>query len=189
MAKLTFELDTDEIYKEYNYAGDEVDGNSFESLIKHAIGKEVKLEMQSKFSGDAFDRTSKNIALECVHQVDKKLRSLINEDIVMQDRWGKAEFIGSVEDYIKKTIDEKLLHPVDTNGHKIKGCSSNADVQTWIEWSVENAIENIVKKVIHQQLQTAERYADRVIKDKIIEFKNKTLNTLITEKLASIGAY
>ena len=188
MAKIKFEIDTDDIFEERDYDGDIIDGNSFEDLVRSAIGKDLKEKFQKKFSGEAFDRVSKNIFLECAYQVDKKLRALVNEDIVIQDRWGKPKFLGTVEDYIKKTIDEKLLRPVNSNGKTLEGCSLGSDNETWIEWSVKDSIERRVDVTIKSYVNDAEYYAKKQIKQQVSEFKNKTLNKLITEKLQSVGA-
>lgn len=181
MATLKFEIDTDEIYSDYN------DGASFETLVKQAIGHEVKIKMQAKFAGEAFDTVSKNIALECIYQVDQKLHNLINEDIVMQDRWGKPEFIGSAEDYIKRQIDNKLLRTVDSNGKTLEGCALGGDNKTWINWKIEKEIGETVDEIERTVSKTCRRFLDDRLSFALKQFQETSLTKAITEKLKAVG--
>ena len=183
MAKLQSEIDTDEIWQ-----GDyDEPGTSFEELVRHAVGKEVRVEMQSKFAGEAFETTSKNIALECIYQVNRKLRDLVNEDIVMQDRWGEPKFIGSVEDYIKKQIDEKLLKPVNSEGKPLDGCQLGHNKETWIEWTVNKWIDKELKNVKAHVVGAVNDYCKKSIDKTLRDFQKNTLNGLIMKKLESVG--
>lgn len=185
MAILKIEVNTDDIY-----GGDPEDGYgaiSFEALVKEAINDKVKQDIQKQFAGEAFKQVSKNISLECIYQIEKKLHNLINEDIVMQDRWGKPEFIGSVEDYIKQQIDKKLLKPVNSNGQELTGCSINANNETWIEYTVKKTINEKMKYTLSKVENEVEKYCKIKIDQVLNDFKNNTLNNVILERLNSLG--
>lgn len=181
MATLKFEVDTDEIYSDYE------DGVNFEDLIKQAMGHEVKVKMQSEFTGKAFEKVSKNIALECIWQVDKKLHALINEDIVMQDRWGKPEFIGSAEDYIKQQIDNKLLRPVDSKGKTLEGCALGADNKTWINWKIEQEIQKTVNSIERTVTDKCNSFLETRLDFALKQFQETSLTKAITKKLKAVG--
>lgn len=185
MAKLHFEVDTEDIFSDYDEEYGR-GGSSFEDLVRESLGDKVKQEVIKTTLGEKLISASKIIALESVYQVEKKISNLINEDIVIPDRWGKPIFIGSVEDYIKKQIDEKLLRPVDTEGKTLKGvCSTNED--SWIEYMIKKMITHELNKIRREVESVATKFCNSVLDKKMTEFKEKTLIGLIVKKLDSIG--
>jgi hypothetical protein len=183
MAKLTVTIDTDDMFGD-GYNADSF--CSFESLIKQALTAEVKKDMTEIYSKEVISETSRAIALEVVDQIETKLASLINEEMVITNRWGKPEFIGTVEDYIKKEIDEHLTHPVDHKGKKIKGCPKE-DANTWLQYHVKNEVKNNFT-IINKELRLLnDRYCRQVIDDKIHKFKTEGLNALLIERLKAAG--
>lgn len=179
MATLKFEIDTDDLYQ-YE------DGPDFTDLVRGAIGDSVKKEIVKSRMGDKIPAASKIIALESIHQVEKKLASLINEDLAIPDRWGKPVFIGSVEDYMKKQIDEKLFRHVDSSGKTLTGACSNSE-DTWLEWKVGRTIEAQLKRAMQDVERLATRFCNEELDRRVENFKAKTLTGLIIKKLESVG--
>ncbi len=77
------------------------DGSNLEKIISQVLTNSVYKEIQNKYEY-LFKERKKDIALETTKQIEEKLQNLINEDIIITDKWGKPIFVGSVEDYIKK---------------------------------------------------------------------------------------
>ena len=180
MAILKFEIDTDEIYNDYD------DNVSFEDLVRGALGRKVREKITDELSDKKIESAAKVIALESIHQVEKKISNLINEDLVIPDRWGKPTFVGSVEDYIKKQIDEKMLSPVDNKGKKLSN-SCSRDEKTWIEWSVEKGISNALSHIKREAESQANDFCRKELDKKLEEFKSSALTKIITDKLNAVG--
>ncbi len=183
MSKLKFEIDSEDIFGEY---GDPEDYTPIERLIKDGLTQEVKKKIQKDFSSDKFNTITKNIALECTWQVEKKLRNLINEDLVLNDTWGKPTFVGTIEDYLKKQIDKKMLRPVDSRGKTLEG-SCSRDNETWLEWYVKKQIDNKIDSIDMELDSIANYECKEAIDGKIKEFKDNGLNKLIMSRLEKAG--
>jgi len=186
MTILKFEVDTEDMFQDYDSEFGPSGGMAFEDLVRESMGDKVKQEVIKTTLGEKLVSASKIVALESVYQVEKKISNLINEDLMIPDRWGKPTFIGSVEDYIKKQIDEKLLRQVNESGKALKGaCSTNED--SWIEWKIEKMIARQLENICRDVELTATRFCNSVLDKKMKEFKEKTLTGLIVKKLESIG--
>lgn len=133
--KATIEIDMDEIKEE-----------GFEGAVTDALVRKLTATFGEKAESFVNDKIDKMIVDSVDAAIDKKLTGLLEEPVVISNRWGKKEFLGNVEDYIKKEIDDKLLKPVDSEGKKLNGCSS--DNQTWLEWAVNKAIKEAMEKVL-----------------------------------------
>lgn len=177
MTTIKCEIEIDDIY-------DCDKEDSLEAIITSALVEATHKQIKKKYES-LFKERAKDIALESVWQIDKKLRNLINEDIVITDRWGKPTFIGSVEDYIKKTIDEKLLKPVDADGNILRNSCSTKE-NTWIEWYIEKRITNYLSR-LDNKISSITITANRMITKQIEEFKNTGLNELILKRLQVAG--
>ncbi len=119
---LKFEVDTDDLYND-----GEMD---FESLLTDRLRDAVMKDCKDKLSSDRFDQFAALTADTIVAGVKLRMENFLSEEISINDRWGKAEFVGSLEDLIKKNFDDVLLRPVDGNGKTLQGCTSSG-------WSAE----------------------------------------------------
>ena len=180
MAKLKFEIDTNDIFQ------GEYDDIRFEDLVKDAFKAEIVKTVTEKVSIQPIKVLSEKITHNVECAVEKKLFNLINEEIAMTDRWGKPEFVGTVEDYIKKQIDEKLMAPVNTNGKKLTG-SCTSDETTWIEWAVKDEIRRQLKTITDTAAKTANQYCKEALDIELKKFTSETLSNEIAKRLAAVG--
>lgn len=181
MAILKFEVDTNEMFKGYEEGG----GSIFEDLFKDALTQEVKrFAIESASSRQVKELTDK-LKGDVESAVEAKLKALINEDVAFTDKWGKPEFVGSVEDYIKRQIDEKLFKPVDSSGKTVTGCSANAI--SWIEWSVSKETEAYIRTISNRMSSKFDRFCNNELDSHLEKFKNETLSELIRERLEAVG--
>lgn len=175
--KLSISIDTEDINMD--------EGWDFESIIRRELSTEITKDVISKVSKDAIETTTAEIVSSINSNVEKKLSSLINEDVAISDGWGKPMFVGSVEDYIKKQIDEKLMAPVDSYGKVVKGCSSSD--QTWITWFVKYQLDGAIAKLKDVVSQQANRFLNETLKSEMETFKTKTLKSAIVDHLENLG--
>ena len=188
---LKLELDVSELFEKHRFneydSYQELRYFDFEQAIKDEFTEQVKKALIEDFKPDWVKAREKNIALEVVHQVEQKLRLLTNEDIVMKDRWGKVEFIGSVEDYIKKQLDDRIYRPVDSNGEVVTGCVTERGTQTWFEWVIKRKLDAIEKTII-DKLERKSRYdIDNMIDKAVEKFRSEKLNKMISDRIAAAG--
>jgi hypothetical protein len=142
--KVTVDIDLNEIAEE-----------GFEGAVADAIVRRLTTQFAAKAEAFVTNKIDKLITSSVEVAVDKKLHNLLDEPVVISDRWGSKKFLGSVEDYIKQEIDDKLLKPVDSRGQKVSGCTS--DTTTWIEWTVnkltKDAMDALVEKTRNDSLK------------------------------------
>lgn len=185
MAILKFEVNTDDIFENYDEEFGP-SGSSFEALFKDAMMKELKKAAVDEVLKLPIKELIEKIIAGVDAAVESKLTGLINEDIAITDRWGKPEFIGSVEDYIKKQIDEKMLKPVGSDGKPLSGCT-NSDAPKWIDWAIKKEIETQLKEIKTDASNTAQRFCKNTLKEALEEFKTKTLKAEIVKHLEAVG--
>ena len=187
MAILKMELDTSDIYKCFDEEGCPTEEVFFTDVIKKIITKEIEKDLQERYSNEVIEKISFAYANKCDEKIISKLESLINEDIVIKDRWGKPKFIGTVEDYIRQEIEEKILKPVNSNGVALQGCTTSSNPDTWIEYTVRSEIEKFTKQHLQKALKTAYQEMEKIIEDTINKFRSETMNEAISKKLQSLG--
>jgi hypothetical protein len=184
MAILKFEIDTDDMFQDYDPEFGP-SGESFEQLFRDGLSVQIQDKVTADISKVKIDEISEKIKESVVDAVENKLMNLINEDVVISDRWGKSEFIGSVEDYIKKQIDEKMLSPVDSYGKKLEGCTSTT--KSWIEWKIEQSIDSSLERIKDSAKRQATDFCKNTLQKELENFKNKTLKGAIVSHLDSLG--
>lgn len=184
MAKLKFEIDTDEIFQDYSEEFG-LTGASFEDLFKTGLETQIKNQVAEKVSKAQIEEVTDRIRDSVYEAVENKLEALISEEVAISDRWGKPTFVGSVEDYIKKQIDEKMLAPVDSSGKTVHGCSSSS--KTWVEWRVEHALKGTVASIKDTVEKTGRDFCRKILLEELEEFKTKTMRGQIINHLDSIG--
>ena len=184
MAKLKFEIDTEDMFQDYDeefgYSGE-----SFEQLFKSGLKSEITKKVTEDISKVQIDNIAEKIKTCVLDSVENKLTNLINEDVAISDRWGKPTFIGSVEDFIKKQIDEKMLSPVDSNGKILQGCTSNT--KSWVEWKIEKQIEWQIDQIKNRADRFANDFLKNTLKKELEKFKTQTLKGVIVKHLDSLG--
>ena len=150
-----------------------------------ALTQEVKDIAVKQATSSRAKELTEQIKVEIQVAVDNKLSNLVNEEIAMTDRWGKPTFIGTVEDLIKKQIDEKLFGPVDSKGKIVTGCSSVE--QTWVEWKIDTETNDYINQISNTVSRQANDFCKRKLDKELERFKKETLSDLIMERLRVVG--
>ena len=180
MTILKFEVDTNEIFEGY-----EEGGPRFEDLFKSALTAEVRKMATDTASSKAVKELTEQLKLDVEAAVERKMTSLLNEDVAMTDKWGKATFIGSVEDYIKKQIDEKMFMPVDSYGKQVTGCTTAGN--TYLDWMIKKEIDSSLSTIkSHAQRQSSD-FCKNKLDEELEKFKKETLSGLIMTRLKAVG--
>jgi len=182
MAILKLEIDTDDIYQgDYDHGS-----TSFEDLVKGAMRNEITKLVMEKISKEKVEEETDNIREEVEKSVKEKLNNLINEDLAFVNSWGKPTFVGSIEDYIKYQIDERLMKPVDDRGNFLNGCQLDGK-KTWIQWAVKDKIDNEIKQIKEAASYQARAFCKDTLKEEMEKFKTQTLKGLVIQQLESVG--
>lgn len=173
-------VDTDDIYSDYD------NGVSFEDLVKGEFRNEIKSYVFQRMSKTEIAQGTNQIQIECEDQIIDKMSNLVNEEISFTDQWGKPEFVGTVEDYIKKRIDEILLKPVDRNGKTTSSCSYGDD-ETWIKWHIRKSIKDQTEKIKRESQKYAKSFIENTLNQYLKDFTQNTLKGQILRGLESAG--
>ena len=181
MAILKFEVDTNEMFKGYEEGG----GSIFEDLFKDALTQEVKKFAVESASSEQVKNLTDKLKSEIETAVETKMANLVNEEVAFTDKWGKPEFVGTVEDYIKKQIDEKLFRNVDSGGKTMTGCSTTQ--KTWVEWKIEKEAESYIRTISDRISSKFNIFCKNELDDHLEKFKNETLSELIRKRLEAVG--
>jgi hypothetical protein len=180
MTILKFEIDTDDIgYDEDGY------GSSFESEFHAAIKGQITKRVINNITKEEIGQYSITVQEKVGEGVDTLFKNLLSEDVVITDGYGRKKFVGCVEDYIKKSIDERYLYPVDSAGKKLEGCTSNSN--TWVQWYLEKATKEYVEKTIESEKRNIKYNISDVMEKQIKQFINDTVNDTVSDKLKNVG--
>lgn len=143
--------------------------------------QEIKTLVSGYFSGRVGEAVDQEIS--------SQFQRLMGEELVLTDTWGKKAFYGSVEDYVKKSIDQRLLAPVDSQGKRIVGCSSSD--QTWLEWYVkknlESHIDSRIKEHVVGSVNKLSAAMDKEIKERFENEINGKLANKIIKAMKDLG--
>lgn len=163
---LHFTIDTDELY------GDG-EGSSFEDLLTSALKNEIIRNAKKEVTSEKFAEFSKLTSDTIVSEIKLRLMNFLSEEIVLTGRYGEKNFVGSIEDLIKKRFDDILLRPVDGNGKTLQGCTSEG--KTWIEWEIENKLMDIRDRELKYAAEKVAKEIEKKMIEVLTEFKNKTI--------------
>lgn len=182
MTVLTIKIDTDDLgidedgygatFEELFHKGlkDEIANTAFDKLVDSGVG--------------SFSDIVKNIVSS---SVESRIIGLLTEDIKITGKWGEKQFIGSVEDYIKKEIDGKYLHAVNSSGKKLEGCDTSDTENTWINWKLNREMENSFKYLIERSESKITKMIDRAVNDKMKAFADRVIQEKTHAKLLDLG--
>ena len=111
MTKLIIETEIDlgEIGYDVSENGGSLD-RALKEIAEQEVVKRVTEKVISTISEEQINNLADRVKQNIEEKVEKKMLSLLEEDLVLMDRWGKKIFVGSVEDYIKQEIDQKTEH-------------------------------------------------------------------------------
>lgn len=174
--KMSFvvELDPEEWADEI-YDSAEHDGQppSFADFVAHQVRKAsikameaAQVERIQEEVRKAFDET---LAPAVNAAIEEKLEAFMKEDIALTDRWGKATFIGSIDDLLKRTFDDRLLHPVDSSGKRLNGCTS--ETQTYVQWLLKSKADAALEREIKSAQDQTQKFVSDTLKKAIETIK------------------
>ena len=164
--KLDFSVETEDMFNCE-------EGISFEDLFTDALKKEIVSSANKNLGSDQFKKFAELTADTIVSEIKLKMQNFLDEDIALTDQWGKETFIGSIEDLLKTRFDDILLRPVDSKGKTVEGCTSSG--MTWIEWFLEQKIEDVKSNVIESAKRNINTRIDRIVKEELANFTNDTI--------------
>jgi len=175
--KLTIDINTDQIYEE-----------GFDSALMDAIVKKLSDRISNNAESLITEKTSTLMVAAIDRAVDNKLKNLMDEPIIMTDRYGAKKFLGSVEDYIKMEIDNRLLRPVHSNGKTLTGSCSNSDAKNWLEWSFEKTSKEELERVAMSFKREISDKISRVTKEETEKIISQQTRNAISTALSGILA-
>jgi hypothetical protein len=175
--KLTLDLDLDRFYDE---------DLTIEGMVAEAVLTTLKKELAERVSVPGVKELADKIGDQVDLQVEAKLRNLINEEVAFTDRWGKPVFIGSAEDYIKKSIDERIQGPVDQSGKPIKGCKSG-HTTSFIDYEINRVCQVAMKEWSRMYDAQLKRMMKNSVTEMLKDYIGETLDDIIMKKLKEVG--
>ena len=180
MTLLNFTIDTDELgYDEDGYK------NSFKDEFHSSIISRITKMVVGNVTNEEVGQYSILVQEKVQGGVDDLFNTLLNEDVVISDGYGRKKFVGNVEDYIKKEIDDRYLHSVDGNGKRLSGCSTQEN--TWVQWYLENKCKEYMDRAISSAKDKIEKTINRHMRDVLDSFIEETLKKRANEKLIEMG--
>jgi hypothetical protein len=173
--KLNLIVETDDMFSSE-------EGIPFEDLLTDALKREIIKTTSKELGGEKFKEFSVLVSETIVSEIKLKMQNFLNEDIAITDQWGKATFIGSIEDLLKQRFDDVLLRPVDSRGNTLQACSSGKT--TWIEYIINEKINNKIDSAVDD----ASYKLTKGIKDTIDQKIKEIMDNSIQEKVGNIFA-
>jgi hypothetical protein len=152
---------------------------SYEDTIMEHIDYQVRNHMKSELKTTIANHMNPMISDAVKAAIMDKLDSFLAEEIVITDHYGKATFIGSIDDLLKKEFDDKLLHPVDSNGKRLLGCTTQST--TYIQWLLEKEMN----KGIEYQIECVQRSLNNRIAQEVKNQLNSYVDEVINQKVSS----
>ena len=168
--ELTFTIDTSDL--------------DFESLLTDSFRREIINNSKKDIASEKFKEFSRLVSDTIVAETKLKLENFLSEEIVLTGRYGETDFVGSIEDLIRKRFDDILLRPVDNSGKTLQGCTSCS--KTWIEWSIERELRDTSTSQIKTATDNIEKWIEKMVSDKLIEIKNGAIKEQIDNVFTTI---
>jgi len=165
---------------------DQLCSEGLESAIASSLVKKLGQEFREKAEDLITEKTGALMVAAVNHAVEVKLSALMDEPVVMTDRYGSKKFLGSVEDYIKQEIDNRLLRPVDSNGKTLTGSCSNSDAKVWLEWSVDQTLTKMIDQLMKKFEQTAREKLERIVCQKTDEIVSEKTKNAVAKAMAGL---
>ena len=180
MTILKIEVDTEEL-------GIDEDGysSSFEDVFHDNMMNQITKRVIANITKEEVGQYSILVQERVDSGVNSLFTNLLSEDVVITDGYGSKKFVGCVEDYIKKSIDERYLYPVGSDGKKLNGCSSSNE--TWVQWYLKKETRSILDKAVADAERSIKYGIEDVIKKRLSEFIENTVNNTISDKLKNVG--
>lgn len=180
MALLKIEIDTEDLrIDEEGY------GDSFEDLFHSELSSQITKRVIGNITKEEVGQYSILVQEKVSDGVDHLFNNLLSEDVVITDGYGSKKFVGCVEDYIKKEIDERYLHPVDGSGKKLVGCTSSS--QTWVQWHLKNKCREHIDYAIENAKREVVRTIESTVKSQLKKYIDTTISETVTKNLQNVG--
>lgn len=174
MATLNFTIDTDDLIPNYDN-----ESSTFEELFRQGMRDSLVQEMKGRFANEEFAKFTEEVAATVEGQVKTRMQNFLDEEIVLTGEWGKKVFVGSVDDYIKSRFDAVLLHPVNSRGERLSGCTTES--KTWIQWHIGEQVKERIEHLVHQASKTIHESVGSAVKAQVAEI----LDSAVKEKVGA----
>lgn len=160
-------------------------GHSFEDVFHDSLQDQITKRVVGNITSAEVNQYSILVQGHVEKGVTDLLKNLLNEDVAITDGYGRKKFIGSVEDYLKKEIDDKYLHPVDGNGKRLVGCTSSSS--TWIQWYLKKQAKLHMDYELKKAVNKIESSISKQIEFITGEFIDEKIKSKVTAKLLEVG--
>lgn len=161
MAILNFTVNTDDLIPKY----EDDDTPIFEDLFRQGMRDALVQDMKGRFANDEFKKFTEEVAATVEGQVKTRMQNFLDEEIVLTGEWGKKVFVGSVDDYIKSRFDAVLLHPVNSRGERLSGCTTES--KTWIQWQIGEQVKERIERLVQQATKTIQDSVGAAVKAQV----------------------
>jgi hypothetical protein len=175
MAILHFTVDTDDLIPKY----EDSDAPVFEDLFRQGLRDSLVQDMKGRFANDEFKKFTEEVTATVEEQVKSRMQNFLDEEIVLTGEWGKKVFVGSVDDYIKSRFDAVLLHPVNSRGERLSGCTTES--KTWIQWQIGEQVKERIERLVQQATDTIHNSVGGAVKAQVAEI----LDSAVKEKVGA----
>ena len=169
-------IETDELYGE--------DGLNFESLLSESFKRAIIKDCKDGLASDKFKEFSQLASDTIIADIKLRMENFLNEEIALTGRYGEKMFVGSIEDLIKQRFDDVLLRPVDGSGKTLQGCTSAG--KTWIEWSIEQNLEAVLKRHIKTASDKILKEVEKRIAEQLKEIMDNGIKERVGRAFADI---
>lgn len=129
------------------------------------IGRNKLNEMAEQMSDMVTDKIS--------DLMRERVNSFMSEEIAISGRWGEKDFVGTIEDLMKKHFDETVFGPVDSNGKRLKGCTSSS--MTYAEWAIKQSVKDATGRNLQYVKDSVEKEIIKQIKSELERHKTETI--------------
>lgn len=157
---------------------------SYEDTIIDHIDYNIQQQMKDTIKSTVANHINPMISAAVKDAVIDKLNEFIFEDIAITDHYGKATFIGSIDDLLKKEFDDKLLHPVDSNGNRLMGCTSQST--TYIQWLLGKEMDKTIKNSISNATRNLDRQIANTVKRQLDSYTNEVIKQEVSSSFMSL---
>ena len=176
--ELKITIDTEDIVGD-NY------GSNFDELLSDSLKQAIFEDAQGRLATNKFKEFSELTAVGLINEIKLKLTNFLDEEIVLNDQWGKPTFIGSIEDLLKLKIDNVMLRPVNSSGKTIEGCHTDGQ-QTWIEWKIEQLMTDRLAVHLKAAQRQIEQTIDRSVKKRFSDYTDDTIKNKVGDAFSAI---
>jgi hypothetical protein len=177
--QLNVTIDLGDLWDEEMSAGDLITEELRNSVVRQAA-KTIAGPTLKKLAEDMSRMVSKQIS----DLMRERVESFMSEEIALTGRWGEPNFVGTIEDLMKKHFDETIFGPVDSTGKRLQGCTSSS--MTFAEWFIKKGVSDAKKRDLEQAKDVVTSAVKKEIKAELERHKEESIKNEVGTALHAI---